>query len=146
MKAILNAVTLGAIVCATALAQSNKDALPLGTTQFVCKWGDDVTDEKVHGIRFTIQGGSLVTAQGEITGAIWHVLENNKYGIVATQSESEYVPQLKKTIVAFFSIAIDRATGNAVESDGRTDIRGIHSGNTTMQGICTAAVVYQSQP
>jgi hypothetical protein len=131
MRMVLGAVALGVIFSsAVAVAQSTKDALPVGATEFVCGWGNEARPG--HGELFKIENGSLMTEQ---TGDIWRILQNNQFGFVATQSESEFVPKLNKKIVAFWSIAIDRTTGKAVQADGRTDLPG--NIGTINQGICT---------
>lgn len=60
---------------------------------------------------FTLTGDALVVDQ---TQDVYRILQNNQYGIVATSPMSEFVPNLKKVIVAFYSIAIDRSTGQAL--------------------------------
>ena len=86
---------------AAAMAQSaNQDRLPPGVDHFAC-----------GSFAFTLKGDSLIVDQ---TGDIYRILQNNRYGIVATSSMSEFVPNLKKVVVAFWSIAIDRNTGQAL--------------------------------
>lgn len=86
---------------AAAIAQpANRDKLPLGVEHFAC-----------GSFAFTVKGDTLVEDQ---TFDVYRVLQNNRYGIVATSSVSEFMPNLKKVIVAFWSIAIDRSTGQAL--------------------------------
>lgn len=79
---------------------ADKDKLPIGVEHFAC--GD---------FGFTLKGDTLVVDQ---TRDVYRILQNNRYGIVATSSMSEFVPKLKKVVVAFWSIAIDRSTGQAL--------------------------------
>jgi hypothetical protein len=90
---------------ACAIAQPvNKEILPLGLSHFGC-----------GSFAFTVKGDTLVEDQ---TGDVYRILQNNRYGIVASASMSEFVPNLKKSVVAFFSIAIDRTTGQALWTEG----------------------------
>lgn len=79
---------------------ANTDKLPLGVEHFAC--GD---------IGLTLKSDTLVVDQ---TQEIYRVVQNNRYGLVATSAMSEFVPKLKKVVVAFWSIAIDRSTGQAL--------------------------------
>jgi len=85
---------------------TSKDVLPLGVKHFVC-----------GRFALTVEGDTLVVDQ---SGDVYRILENNRYGVVATSSMSEFVPKLKKVIVAFFSIAIDRSTGQGLWAEGVT--------------------------
>jgi len=124
MRRMLGAAAL--IVLGTeALAQSNKDTFPMGATEFACHWGT----EKGPGEVFDIRNGSLETRQ---TGDVWTILQNNQFGLVATQSMSEFVPKSNRKFIGFWSIALDRRTGHAAYSEGTTD-----SGSPVgMRGTC----------
>lgn len=85
---------------------ASTDKLPPGVEHFAC-----------GSFAFTLKGDSFVEDQ---TGDIYRILQNNRYGIVATSSMSEFVPNLKKVVVAFWSIAIDRSTGQALWAEVET--------------------------
>ncbi|HEX5278678.1 MAG TPA: hypothetical protein VFW28_01240 [Micropepsaceae bacterium] len=94
-------ISASVILSAVAMAQpANKDKLPQDAEHFAC-----------GNVGYTLKGDTLVLDQ---TQDVYRILQNNRYGIVATSSMSEFVPKLKKVVVAFWSIAIDRSTGQAV--------------------------------
>lgn len=85
---------------------TSTDRLPPGVAHFAC-----------GSFAFTLKGDTLVEDQ---TGDIYRILQNNRYGIVATSSMSEFVPNPKKVVVAFWSIAIDRSTGQAMWAEAES--------------------------
>jgi hypothetical protein len=131
MKVIIAVVALAVGLGAGAIAQPPAgDTLPVGATRFVCRWG---TEPAPHGGQaFLIENGAMVTEQ---TDDKWTILQNNQFGLVATQSMSEFVPRLNRKIVAFWTIAIDRTTGKAVMASGDTAQTG---GGDQASGTCTA--------
>lgn len=106
MRVAKGGIIFGVIIwSAASMAQAGmKDALPLGVEHFSC--GSFV---------FTVKGGTLVEDQ---TGDIYRIVQNNRYGIVATNSMSEFAPKLQKVVVAFFSLAVERSTGQALWAEG----------------------------
>lgn len=81
---------------------------------WLCVWGDPNESDN-RGFGYTLEDDALIVDQ---TGDVFHILQNNQFGIVASGSISEFVPIRKKAVIGFFSIAINKSTGDAVQADG----------------------------
>lgn len=105
----------GGIGCFGSIPVEPRLKLPLDTTQFICKCGPDVNEH------FALKNDSLIMTQ---TGDVWTLLQNNQIGIVATSSmaQSHSGQQFKRDNVGFWSIAINRRTGSAVQGSGTANV------------------------